>query len=280
MKCPSSTFIRLGSIALALGLVACAKQDTAEVVSLEKELAQQSVRLRKTRRQAVDLRHQLDAQRSALDGLQNTFAVIRTETSDAVASINQLSAEANQLRDAYQAEMRLRAEGMNFTTLVIDGRTFAAVTLKEVTEDGIAFTHSQGVGLVSFDHLPGNLIEIFGAPEEWAMDLSSPDGWEMPIVGADRPANWNTDYRKLREQERRAALRRKKAPPSVSPLSRTCPNTFSSGGSRRSATSLRYRPTMVSPMRPSLRRSKDLAVEVVAYWGQDELLEPVDRKTY
>ena len=282
MKCSSSTCIRLGSMALALGLAACAKQDPGEVASLEKELEQQTLRLLSVRRQATDLRHQLEAQRTALDSMHSSFAALRAEMENSVASLETLSTEANEMRETYQAEMRRRAEGMTFPSLVIEGRTYSAVTLKQVGEDGIAFTHSQGVGKVTFEQMPGSLIELFGTPEEWSMDLATADGWEIPMIGADRPSNWNTDYRKLREQERRAALRRKKAPCYVSPLSRCyrAPSTFSGGGTRRSASSLSYRPTMVSPMRPSLRRSKDLAVEVIAYWGQDELLLPRDRKTY
>ena len=282
MKCSSSTFIRLGSMALALGLAACAKQDPGEVASLEKELEQQTLRLLSVRRQATDLRHQLEAQRAAVDSMHSSFAALRAEMEDSVASIDSLSIEANEMRETYQAEMRRRAEGMTFPSLVIDGRTYSAVMLKQVGEDGIAFTHSQGVGKVTFEQMPGALIELFGAPEEWSMDLATADGWEIPMIGADRPSNWNTDYRKLREQERRADLRRKKAPKYTSPLSRTytSPSTFGGGGSRRGATSLSYRPSMVSPMRPSLRRSKDLAVEVIAYWGPDELLLPRDRKTY
>jgi|GEM_PF-2169576 len=159
---PSVRFPVLAILA-ACALPGCSDHaSVAKAQDLEVEI-EQLTRLNSESEQAsVRLQAQIEAARQEKDTLKAEKAKLEEDRAAASKELDELKIQFENYKVRYKLSMRRRAPGMHVDDFSIDGTTFSQVTLKELTDTYIHFSHNAGVAKLSVNLLPEPLQDLLG----------------------------------------------------------------------------------------------------------------------
>ena len=151
------------AILAACALPGCTDHaSVAKVQDLEVEIEQLTKLNSESEQATVRLQAQIEAARQEKDAVKAEKAKLEQDRAAASKELDELKTEFENYKVRYKLSMRKRAPGLHVDDFSIDGTTFSQVTLKELTDTYINFSHNAGVAKLSVKLLPEPLQDLLG----------------------------------------------------------------------------------------------------------------------
>jgi septal ring factor EnvC (AmiA/AmiB activator) len=150
---------------LAFALSACDSSDNGRAKTLQGEIDALTQKQFEAQQAAKRLEGQIEASRAERAKLEEERDKVSAERDAAKKQVEQMQKEFDNYKSLYKVSIRRRAPGMKLEDFAIDGTTFQQVTLLELTDSLINFTHNTGVKKVELKKLPFHLQAILGFSE-------------------------------------------------------------------------------------------------------------------
>ncbi len=150
---------------LAFLLTACNSSDNGRAQALQSEIDALTQKQFETQQAAKRLQGQIEASRLERTKLETERDKVSAERDAAKKEVEQMKKEFENYKTLYKVSIRRRAPGMKLEDFAIDGKVFQQVTMLELTESTVNFTHNAGVKKIELKQLPFHLQAILGFSE-------------------------------------------------------------------------------------------------------------------
>ena len=154
---------RLLFILAILTLPSC--KDDEHLSQLQEEVRTLSDQQNQARSETNRLKAQLDSLGKERDALKADRARLDAEVETLRKTLDQLQRDFTDYRSKYRISMREKAPGMDLGDIVVDGRTYRKVKVREATEDLLSILHDSGLQKFAWNVLPVEIRKLFGLEE-------------------------------------------------------------------------------------------------------------------
>ena len=198
---------RFLTMLVTLLVAGCDRPDLNAIQNLADELSAKHLKLAEVRRQAAGTRALLQSNAEVVDDLNGRLAAALKERSEVAEATKRLETEADEWVEQFHQTMRKKSGGMEFDNLSVAQVNYRNVKLQPISGPVVTFSHTGGIAHVLYSELPPHLHEMFGSVEQVAGTAAAfldVDDFDLAHQLPERPANWNVDYRKLKQDNDRA----------------------------------------------------------------------------
>lgn len=159
MKLPLSLKLAPAVVAVAL-LSSC--RDDAHVQALQDEIRSLTERQGQVQGELNRIKTQMNSLSAERDQLKQEKAALEADLESARKNLEALQRDFAAYKAQYKISMRERAPGMQLGSLIVDGRTYQNVRVREATEELLAIIHDGGTMKFPWPSLPEQLQRLFG----------------------------------------------------------------------------------------------------------------------
>ncbi|MBX7207055.1 MAG: hypothetical protein K1X78_01980 [Verrucomicrobiaceae bacterium] len=147
---------------LSLLVLAGCREDQAQIDRLQNEIRTLTDQQTSTQSEINRLKMQINSLGKERDGLKEETGRMEKELESARRTLEQLQKDYASYRSQYKLSMRSRASGMKLGDLVVDGKSYTDVVVKEATEEILSTIHSSGPKKFPWADLPDTVRKLFG----------------------------------------------------------------------------------------------------------------------
>ncbi len=155
------------------------------------------------------LQSQVEAARVEKDRLKSEKAKLEEDRDAAAKELEKLKKDFETYKSRYKVSMKQRAPGMHLDDFAVNGASYHNVTLKELTDTYVNFSHESGVAKLSVKLLPDSLQDVLGVN----IPLSDSSGAHQVMASDPKQINSSRmdDYNLglLKAQEAKTQVERK-----------------------------------------------------------------------
>lgn len=184
MKLPASFKLAAAIIAIVL-LPSC--RDDAHVQALQNEIRSLTERQAQVQGELNRIRGQINSLSAERDQLKQEKAALEADLESARKNLESLQKDFAAYKAEYKISMRERAPGMQLGSLMVDGKTYQNVRVREATEELLAIMHDGGTTKFPWPSLPEQLQRLFG---------HQPDGVPVMVAAASTAGGPEADPEK------------------------------------------------------------------------------------
>ncbi len=165
-------------VAAAFLLSSCGQQQQIEI--LQTEISRNKRAMTELQDDMNRLQTQVKALTGERDKLKEGKAQLEAGIDKARQELEAVKKSFENYRSQYRVSMKTRAPGMALGELVVAGRSYTEVKVKEATDDTLCFLHSTGTEKMEWKALPPRIQQLFGqdvrAIEESLLPQEPPPG--------------------------------------------------------------------------------------------------------
>lgn len=180
MKAPS--FCRI-ALAVAVTLIASCR-DEHHLQALQDEVRALTERQSKAQSELNRIKTQLNAVSKERDQLKQDKATLEADLETARKSLESLQKNFAAYKSQYKLGMQQRAPGMSLGSLMVEGKNYQNVKVRESSDQLLAVIHDGGSAKFAWSSLPDPIQRLFGQSPDDAPDGSngSPDEAAEPAA--------------------------------------------------------------------------------------------------
>lgn len=166
---PTSTCVRVSVLLVSILALASCKEDQDQINRLQTEIRSLTDQQTLGQSELNRVKAQISSLVKEKDALKEEKTKLEAELEAARKTFEQLQKDFSSYRSQYKLSMRTRGPGMKLGDLVVEGKTYLDVVVKEVTEDLLLVIHNSGPKRFPWSSLPVNVQKLFGieAPGEY-----------------------------------------------------------------------------------------------------------------
>jgi len=141
------------SLAITLILAGC-REDMSKIQSLQDEIRAVEEKEFKSRQELTRLKNQVSSMEAERDKLKEDKTKLESEVEAAKKGLETMKKQFEDYKSQYKISIRKRAPGMMLGDMVVDGRSYKNVKIREVQDDGIYIGHEGGLTNVKWSQVP------------------------------------------------------------------------------------------------------------------------------
>ncbi len=150
-----------------LALASC--QDDAQINRLQEEIRTLTDQQGQTQSELTRMKMQLNSLGKEKDTLKEDKSRLEAELEGARKTLEQMQKDFASYRSQYKLSMKTRAPGLPLGDLLVDGKAYVNVKVREATDELLTVIHDTGTQKFAWNILPDRVQKLFGveAPGEF-----------------------------------------------------------------------------------------------------------------
>ena len=145
---------------LMLSLTGC-DENASQLQSLQDEVKSLEEKDFKTRQELTRLKSQTTALESERDKLKEEKTKLQTDVESAKKNLDALKKQFEDYKGQYKVSVRKNADGMMLGDLLVEGRTYKNVKVREIQDDSVYVSHDGGLTNFAWRQLSEKLQFVF-----------------------------------------------------------------------------------------------------------------------
>lgn len=198
--------VRISVLALSILALPSCNEEQEQINRLQNEIRSLTDQQTLGQSELNRVKAQVSSMVKEKDSLKEEKAKLEAELESARKTHEQLQKDFASYRSQYKVSMRTRGPGMNLGELVVDGKTYLNVVVKEVTEELLMVIHNTGPMRIPWASLPVNVRRLFGIEtpgefQEVSFNTNAGNGAPPSTAPVEEKIKWHDEQMRILEQE-------------------------------------------------------------------------------